>query len=55
MKKHMMIDYRDVDEQICRKEIDDMEFCVRDGAAHFLSDEITYHIPLDHVIQVYLY
>lgn len=54
MKKTMMIDYRDTEDQICRKEIDDMEFCVHDREVYFISDGVKYHFPLDQVIQVYL-
>lgn len=54
MKKTMMIDYRNDNGTICRKEMDDCEFCVRDGNAYFISDGRKYCIPLDHVIQVYL-
>ena len=54
MKKTMMIDYRDAKEQICRKEIDDMEFCVRRSEAFFISDGKRYHIPLESIIQIYL-
>lgn len=52
--KEMMIDYRDDNQTICRNIIDDMEFCVRDGRAHFISGGIKYHVQLEDVIQVYL-
>ena len=54
MNKEMMIDYRDSHGTICRKVIDDLEFCVREGEMYFISDGIRYHIPLEDVIQVYL-
>lgn len=54
MNKVMMIDYRDDEQEICRKMIDDMEFCIHKGEVFFISDNIRYHIPLDCVIQVYL-
>ena len=54
MNKTMMIDYRDDMEEICRKQIDDMEFCVRRGYAWFISNGTRYSIPLESVIQVYL-
>lgn len=53
--KVMMIDYRDDEENICRKVIDDMEFCVRKGNAYFISDKTKYEVPLESVIQVYLH
>ena len=53
MKNNLMIDYRDEKENICRKVIDDMEFCVRDGYAYFISDGIKYRVPLEGIIQVY--
>lgn len=52
-EKVMMIDYRDANATIRRKEIDNMEFCVRNGAAYFISDGIKYSVPLEDVIQVY--
>ena len=55
MDKNLMIDYRNDEDMICRKVIDDMEFCVRDGYAYFISEEIKYRVPLDGVIQVYMY
>lgn len=54
MEKDLMIDYRNEFEQICRKVIDDMEFCVRNGAAYFISSGEKYRVPLEDVIQVYL-
>lgn len=54
MKKTMMIDYRTEKDEIRRKEMDDCEFCVRDGNAYFVSDGRKYCIPLEQVIQVYL-
>ena len=53
MKKEMMIGYRDEEDEIHRKVIDDMEFCVRKGIAYFISDGIKYQVPLEDVIQVY--
>ena len=49
----LMIDYRDDSGNIKRKEIDDMEFCVRDGSAYFISDGRRLFVPLEQVIQVY--
>ena len=54
MDKTMMIDYRnDTTGVIVRKEIDDAEFCVRDGKAWFISKGEKISTPLDTVIQVY--
>lgn len=53
MEKVMMIDYRDEAMEVCRKVIDDMEFCVRDSFAYFISAGRKYSVPLDSVIQVY--
>jgi len=53
--KVMMIDYRDEEENIRRRVVDDMEFCVRKGNAYFISDHVKYEVPLESVIQVYLY
>ena len=53
MNKNLMIDFRDEEEEIQRKVIDDMEFCVRNGNAYFISDGTRHEVPLDHVIQVY--
>lgn len=53
MDRELMIDYRNEFEQICRMVIDDMEFCVRNGVAYFISDGRKYHVPLEDVIQVY--
>ena len=53
MKKDLMIDYRDSNNNICRKVIDNMEFCVHDGDAYFISDNERYRVPLERVIQVY--
>ena len=52
-EKEMMIDYRNANEMICRKVIDNMEFCVRDGYVYFISCGKRYQTPLDSVIQVY--
>ena len=54
MKKTMMIDDRDTEDQIRRNDSDDMEFCVHDREVYFISDGVKYHFPLDQVIQVYL-
>ena len=54
MKKTMMIDYHNDNGTICRKEMDDCEFCVRDGNTYFISDGWKYCIPLEQVIQVYM-
>jgi len=53
MEKELMIDYRNENEEICRRVIDDMEFCVRNGYAYFISGGRKYHVPLESVIQVY--
>lgn len=53
MEKVMMIDYRNEAMEVCRKVIDDMEFCVRDSFAYFISAGRKYSVPLDSVIQVY--
>ena len=54
MKNIMMIDYRDANSLIHREEIDDMEFCVRDGYAYFITGGEKRCVPLDLVIQVYI-
>ena len=54
MEKTMMIDYRNDEGKLFRKTIDDMEFCVRRGAAWFISAGEKISVPLDNVIQVYL-
>ena len=54
MEKVMMIDYRDDNQDICRKVIDNNEFCVRKSFAYFISSGIKYSVPLDDVIQVYM-
>lgn len=54
MDKIMMIDYRSETGDVKRREIDDAEFCVRNGCAHFYSGGFYYHIQLEDVIQVYL-
>lgn len=51
--KNLMIDYRNESGNICRKIIDDMEFCVREGYAYFISDGTRYKVPLEDVIQMY--
>lgn len=53
MEKELMIDYRDENMDVCRKTIDDMEFCVRNSYAYFASAGKKYKVPLDSVIQVY--
>ncbi len=53
MNKCLMIDYRDEEGTIFRRVMDDMEFCVRNGNAYFISEKTKYEIPLDQVIQVY--
>lgn len=53
MQKNLMIDYRDDEDIIRRKVIDDMEFCVRDGYAYFISEGIKYRVTLEGIIQVY--
>lgn len=53
MEKELMIDYRDENMDVRRKVIDDMEFCVRDSYAYFISAGKKYSVPLDSVIQVY--
>jgi len=56
--KELMIDYRIEDEngdvQVRRKEIDNFEFCVRNGLVYFRSDDRIYQVPLQDVSQVYL-
>ena len=54
MDRQMMIDYRDEKETIFRREIDNNEFCIRDGCAYFISEGIRYRVRLDLVIQVYM-
>ena len=55
MNKQMMIDYRREDgEGFERKQIDDMEFCVRNGMIYFISEGTKYSVPLDQCSQVYL-
>lgn len=49
----MMIDYRNEKGNICRRSIDNMEFCIRDGEAYFISNGIKYHVPIERIIQVY--
>lgn len=51
--KELMIDYRDANNKIFRKTIDNMEFCVRHGKAYFFSGGKRFEIPLELVIQVY--
>ena len=53
MEKEMMIDYRDEAMEVCRKVIDDMEFCVREQNVYFISNGQRYNILLENVIQVY--
>lgn len=53
--KNLMIDYRDSDGKICRKAVDDMEFCVRDGVGYFASNDCEYEVPLENIIQMYTY
>ena len=53
--KTLMIDYRDSDANVVRREIDNMEFCVRDGYAYFASEGDKYQIMLGDVIQIYTY
>lgn len=51
----LMIDYRDLDGKFVRKVIDNFEFCVRDGMAHFLSEGVKCRVPLQDISQVYTY
>lgn len=53
MEKNLMIDYRNDEDMICRKVIDDMEFCVRGQNVYFVSNGQRYNILLENVIQVY--
>lgn len=53
MDIEMMIDYRTNDGMICRKVIDNMEFCVKEGRAYFVSRGERYSVVLRNVIQVY--
>ena len=53
MEKNLMIDYRNDEDMICRKVIDDMEFCVRGQNVYFVSNGKKYNILLENVIQVY--
>lgn len=53
MGNELMIDYLDEYGVIRRKVIDDMEFCVRDGDAYFISEGEKYCVPLEKVFQVY--
>ena len=54
MEKVMMMDYRNENGDVVRVVIDDMEFCVKYGMVHFIVSGKKLHIPLEHVIQVYL-
>lgn len=54
MENKMMIDYRNMDGEICRRRIDRCEFCVRDGAAWFISDGEKCRVELENIIQVYI-
>ncbi len=53
MEKMLMIDYRDNFGTIYRKVIDNMEFCVRNGHAYFISDGVKYSVDLENISQVY--
>lgn len=53
MEKIMMIDYRDANGNIRRKQIDDCEFCVRNGFAYFISCGVKTRVPLEDVSQIY--
>lgn len=55
MKKEILlqIDYRNQDEKIIRKPIDNCEFCVRDGMAYFESRGAKVCVPLEKIIQMY--
>ena len=55
MNKQMMIDYRKANgEGFERKQIDDMEFCIRNGNIYFVSDGVRYNIPIEQCSQVYI-
>ena len=55
MEKTMMIDYREeVTGVIVRKEIDDNEFCVRDGMIWFISKGEKFNTPIDTAIQIFM-
>lgn len=55
MSKQMMIDYHKEDgEGFERKQVDDMEFSVRNGMIYFISEGVKYKLPLDRCSQVYL-
>ena len=51
--KSMMIDYRTKNGEVVRKEIDNYEFCTRDGIAYFVSGGVKHNVPLSSIIQVY--
>lgn len=53
VQKQMMVDYRSENGTFIRREVDDMEFCVRDGVMYFKSEDRQYDIPLDQCVQVY--
>lgn len=55
MKKQLMIDYRDEKGKFVRRVIDDLEFCVRDDVAYFISDGVKYAIPIGNISQMYTY
>ena len=55
MKKQLMIDYRDEKGKFVRRVIDDLEFCVRDDVAYFISEGVKYAIPIGNISQMYTY
>lgn len=55
MEKRMMIDYRDENGIICRKTIDNFEFCIREDIAYFISEGVKCQVPLTDISQVYTY
>ena len=58
MSKKMMIDVRVYSESgkmsFERYEIDDFEFCVRDGRVYFIAGGKRMNFPLEDVSQVYM-
>jgi len=52
--KTMMIDYRNENGIFVRREIDNFEFCVREGLVYFISGGVKYSVPLQNLSQVYI-
>lgn len=54
MNRNMMIDYINMDGKMVRKQIDDAEFCIRDGKCVFTSGGKYIEIEIDEIFQVYM-